>query len=347
MIVVTAMPLILAAPCEFILKERTFDYSATGNMWVTTASTNFAAGSFTPRTSTWYNANNRLVNTGLGITYDSAGNQTAIGGYANTFDAENRLTSSTINSVTTSYAYDGEGRRVKKGSMVMVYDASGNLAAEYGGAVTSAGREYLTGDSLGSTRLVTNASGTATKCADYLPFGEEISQGVNGRGTCYGFTDPRQKFTGKNAGQPDPSHLELLPNSHACRDRQSQARNAEDVEIVWFVAVQSDGSAGKGGTAVGWGSHEPGAFTVDILWYSLGKALYDAVERSAVHENSKKSPLGRVGPPRAPALGPYLPRSEHAVRIGAAGGDARGGIGRGLGGRLAAAVTRLAEKSAR
>ncbi|MBA3974681.1 MAG: hypothetical protein C0504_10760 [Candidatus Solibacter sp.] len=84
-------------------ESRTFDYSATGNMWVATASTNFAAGSFTPRTSTWYNANNRLVNTGLGIAYDSAGNQTAIGGYTNTFDAENRLTSSTINSVTTSY----------------------------------------------------------------------------------------------------------------------------------------------------------------------------------------------------------------------------------------------------
>ncbi|MBE0656370.1 MAG: hypothetical protein IH602_01705 [Bryobacteraceae bacterium] len=178
-------------------ESRTFDYSPTGNMWVATASTNFAAGSFTPRTSTWYNASNRLVNTGLGIAYDLAGNQTAIGGYTNTFDAENRLTSSTINSVTTSYAYDGEGRRVKNGSMVMVYDAFGKLAAEYGGAVTSAGREYLTGDHLGSTRLVTNASGNPTKCADYLPFGEEIGQGVNGRGTCYGFTDPRQKFTGK------------------------------------------------------------------------------------------------------------------------------------------------------
>jgi RHS repeat-associated protein len=61
-------------------------------------------------------------------------------------------------------------------------------------------------DALGSTRLVTDGSGTPTRCYDYLPFGEEIAAGTNGRPTgCYGAAvgSPSgpdvvsQKFTGQ------------------------------------------------------------------------------------------------------------------------------------------------------
>jgi YD repeat-containing protein len=105
------------------------------------------------------------VNTSLGASCDAAGNQTAIGGFTFAYDAENRLVSSTLNSVTTNYVYDGEGRRVKKGSVVMVYDAFGRLAAEYGGTADPVGTEYLTADHLGSTRLVTSSAGAAGKPA--------------------------------------------------------------------------------------------------------------------------------------------------------------------------------------
>ncbi|MBE0656368.1 MAG: RHS repeat-associated core domain-containing protein [Bryobacteraceae bacterium] len=133
-----------------------------------------------------------------GGTHDNAGNQTARYGGTFAYDAENRVTSSTVGTVTTTYAYDGEGRRVKKDAVVMVYDAFGKLAVEYGGTPAGTGRQYLTADHLGSTRLVTNSTGGDAKCSDYLPFGEEIPQGINSRGTCYAaFTDPRQKFTGK------------------------------------------------------------------------------------------------------------------------------------------------------
>jgi RHS repeat-associated protein len=179
-------------------ESRTFDYTPTGSMWVVGASANFAASSFTPRSSAWFDANNRLVNVGLSISYDAAGNQTGIGGYSNTYNAENRLATSTLNGITTNYVYDGEGRRVKKGAMVMTYDAFGNLAAEYGGTMTEFGTRYLTTDHLGSTRLVTDASGAAKQCRDYLPFGEEIAQGVGGRPSCYAAASkPRLKFTGK------------------------------------------------------------------------------------------------------------------------------------------------------
>jgi YD repeat-containing protein len=46
--------------------------------------------------------------------YDLSGNQTTIGGYTNTFDAESRLATSTLNSITATYSYDGEGRRVQE-----------------------------------------------------------------------------------------------------------------------------------------------------------------------------------------------------------------------------------------
>ena len=134
-----------------------------------------------------------------GGTYDPAGNQ--ISRYAGSFayDAEGRLKSSTINSVTTTFEYDGEGRRVKKGNETYVYDAFGNLAAEYGGTVSTTGTQYLTTDHLGSTRLITNAAGAEPRCLDYFPFGEEIPRpGVD----CYTpTTEPRQKFTGKERDQ--------------------------------------------------------------------------------------------------------------------------------------------------
>jgi len=44
---------------------------------------------------------------------------------------------------------------------------------------------YLTADTLGSTRLTTDGSGVAQECNDYFPFGEDIQQGIGGRGSCF------------------------------------------------------------------------------------------------------------------------------------------------------------------
>ncbi|MCE5309246.1 MAG: RHS repeat-associated core domain-containing protein, partial [Acidobacteriales bacterium] len=62
-----------------------------------------------------------------------------------------------------------------------------------------------TADALGSTRLVTKASGSSTEIAasrrDYLPFGEEITAGVGGRSALWSAdATVRQKFTGKERG---------------------------------------------------------------------------------------------------------------------------------------------------
>jgi RHS repeat-associated protein len=185
--------------------SRTFGYDAFGNMWA--SGTGVAMNSFAPLNSNWINsANNQLQNSSLGIGYDAAGNLTAIGAYSLAYDAENRMASAN----QTAYTYDGDGRRVMKtlgsATTTYVYDAAGQLAAEYESTAPPTPpctTCYLTADHLGSTRIMTDASGAVISLHDYLPFGEEIPAGVGPRGSLY--TDGTetvndtvaQKFSGK------------------------------------------------------------------------------------------------------------------------------------------------------
>jgi YD repeat-containing protein len=122
-----------------------------------------------------------------GAPTDLAGNVTSDGLSALTYDSENRLLQSTSSRGTVSYAYDGDGKRVQKtgpnGITVYVYDADGTVAAEYAtqGQGSTCTPCYVTQDSLGSVRMVTDASGIAVRRHDFFPFGEEIPKGTNAR----------------------------------------------------------------------------------------------------------------------------------------------------------------------
>jgi len=128
-------------------------------------------------------------------TYDSSGNgnMTNDGLNAMTYYADNMLkTSSNSNNGSVTYFYDGDGHRVQKvvaggASTTYVYDAGGQLAAEYSTAsppvlCTTC---WFTADHLGSTRLMTDSSGVVQRRYDFLPFGEEIPQLINGRTAPY------------------------------------------------------------------------------------------------------------------------------------------------------------------
>jgi RHS repeat-associated protein len=214
--------------------NQSFSYDQWGNRALLTTSSFNPYSGITPQASpsgTWvlgqnynapvFNANNQIV----AATY-KGGNQMsnlATTGDSATYDAENRL--STITEMVgsgfelTQYTYDANGRRVLKATCTSgancgvtttgasvtyyVYDAQGDLAAEYG-APTDSGTKYLVTDALGSTRLEVDSNGNTTKCLDYAPFGNEIPQGVGGRGACYakisypGSPDTiDSKFTGK------------------------------------------------------------------------------------------------------------------------------------------------------
>ena len=202
--------------------SRSFGYDRYGNRWVASNSGMTYAESHEPLANVFNAATNRM-NTTPSIGYDGAGNQTKYSPWELGYDAENRIISITktpsMPSVTVgegTYAYDGEGRRVKKvwtppgvaaEETYFVYDPAGNLAAEYGtGPASASGTAYLFADMLGSVRAVTDADGVVQECYDHLPFGRLLSASDNGRDTlgCHPASpdsslDSRapQKFTGQ------------------------------------------------------------------------------------------------------------------------------------------------------
>jgi RHS repeat-associated protein len=137
-----------------------------------------------------------------GTSYDAGGELGSDGWNGLRFDLEGRLRKSIPGSgAETSYEYDGEGRRVVKQTglsrTVFVYDAAGQLAAEYGSTVSVSGTEFVHGDMLGSTRLVTDGLNPGRRF-DYWPFGAELTAGDTAYRTVgFAGAGPAQRFTGK------------------------------------------------------------------------------------------------------------------------------------------------------
>ncbi len=143
------------------------------------------------------------------VHYDDSGNQTAFPGFVTqaVYDAENRLTSFTRpDGAQITFTYDADGRRVTKtmGGIITyyVYDAAGQLTAEYGGSGSGAsGTVYQTEDPLGNTRAVTDSSGKIVSRSDYMPFGENIiGSSTYNRAGLIGYGPPQGTelaFTGK------------------------------------------------------------------------------------------------------------------------------------------------------
>ena len=188
--------------------SQAYTYNRFGNRWVPGGSyipnpplTPTAEGSFDNQT-------NRLASPNL---YDNSGNHTkdllnrTFGYNGDNLQATYDLGGGTP---TVNYAYDGEGRRISRtqagASRVFVYDAFGKLAAEYtsGALNEGVGVAYMTADSLGSVRLVTNRASAVLARHDFLPFGEELPStgagGVRPSSAGYGGVDGvRHRFTGK------------------------------------------------------------------------------------------------------------------------------------------------------
>jgi RHS repeat-associated protein len=204
--------------------NRTFDYDIYGNQKII-INTGFNLDPRTPKPTSYDSATNR-INAPLGtVSYDTQGNQTKLGPFILTYNGDDLVKSVMEPDQTNSYEkaryqYDGEGRRVRKvtcsnsvsnctdseatAKIVFVYDAAGRLMMEDSTAAGTTGTEYNTADALGSIRLVTDGSGVPKRRYDYLPFGEEITQGINGRSNLYpvpnttGASDGQaKKFTGK------------------------------------------------------------------------------------------------------------------------------------------------------
>jgi YD repeat-containing protein len=176
---------------------QSFGYDAVGNRWLS-GGAQFDA---TTPTANVFNSNNQIVAT----NYDAKGNQTGDAGYTFTYDAESRLIqSSSGGSTLATYGYDADGRRVTKTAggvtTTYVYDVSGEVAAEYASGTAStecpAATCYVMTDHLGSTRMLTGASGNQLALFDYAPFGEELGS-YDGRDARWAGAAYGTHFTGK------------------------------------------------------------------------------------------------------------------------------------------------------
>ena len=181
----------------------------------------------TPQALTSFNTSSNRLN-GL-VAYDGAGNLTQDWAGRNfKYDGDNRMVDFrfTAGGVPThvKYHYDGDGRRIQKEvvggrTTTYVYNAAGQLVAEYAGTVPAALR-YLTPDHLGSTRVVTAANqaqneGVLTR-HDYLPFGQEIEPGRGNRRHGLQVTPPPSptgppRSLPERKGTPSPGSITSMP----------------------------------------------------------------------------------------------------------------------------------------
>lgn len=148
--------------------------------------------------------------TGQGFQYDLNGNLITDNlGRQLVFDGNNKQKEvrDVANNIVGTYSYDGSGARVKKvvGNEVtiFVYDAAGKLVAEYSTATPPANPtiSYLTTDTLGSPRIITDNSGSVVSRRDFMPFGEELYAGTANRSepakySVTGSDNVRKRFTG-------------------------------------------------------------------------------------------------------------------------------------------------------
>jgi RHS repeat-associated protein len=123
-----------------------------------------------------------------GLTYDTSGNTQTDGSYTYTWDGESQL--KTAGGVT--YNYDGDGRRAAKvGSKLYWYGSGGEILSEtdasgatlndyifFGGkrvadVPASGSALYYAEDTLGSSRVMVQSSGTLCYDGDFTPFGAE------------------------------------------------------------------------------------------------------------------------------------------------------------------------------
>jgi RHS repeat-associated protein len=172
---------------------------------------------------------NRLTTTCQGstsFTYDAAGDMTYDGRNYYAFNGEGELASIT-SAANTTYTYDGDGNRVQKATTGTPYrlywygigsdplsesDASGNLTAEYiffNGRraamlnISTSAVSYYVEDHLGSSRVITNASGAIQDDSDFTPYGGENDY-QSSSGNHYKFTGKeRDPESASSSGGPD------------------------------------------------------------------------------------------------------------------------------------------------
>ena len=142
---------------------------------------------------------------GYSYSYDLNGNMLSGKGKIMQYDVENRLVQVNDSGAVSSFVYDGDGGRVKQtaGSLATTYigslyevDSTGKITKHiFAGSNRVVTRDstgavyYYHSDHLGSSSIITNASGAQVQHLEYTPYGSiAVNEGTDAA---------KFKFTGK------------------------------------------------------------------------------------------------------------------------------------------------------
>lgn len=190
-------------------KALTYAYDSIGNM---TCNSSLSTCSSASPNYTYGDPAHAHAVTSAGTnnyTYDTNGNMLAGAGRTMNYDPYNRLQSVMSGSTTTSFVYDGDGRRVKKTVnngvtsvtttyISQLYECTNGSCSKYVFAssqriavktVGSSAVYYYHADQLGSSSVVTDGAGAKVQSLTYLPYGQ-----VRGN---TGSIDVTRKYTGQ------------------------------------------------------------------------------------------------------------------------------------------------------
>jgi RHS repeat-associated protein len=140
---------------------------------------------------------------GVSYSYDGNGNLTTRGSDSFSWDHDNRLTSATVSSVTTTFAYNGNGLRhsltTGGNTKVFTWDVVAgvpqvlddqNFKYAYGLrriSQSSSGSQFYSYDGLGSASVLTDAGASVTNSYEYDVFGA-IRANTGSQANAAGFT---------------------------------------------------------------------------------------------------------------------------------------------------------------
>ena len=181
--------------------KQKFDFDRFGNLYRKNTS-NPTSGqenplTFTPIEDADIDKTTNRFTTSSGTTYNEAGqvvtdNKFRVMNFG--YNANGRMVKATQANIPDALTiYDALGNRVATKVddiwQFMIYDAFGQLIAEYGGLTPSdeGGVKYVLEDWQGSVKSILNNAGFVQSRTDYTTFGEEIQSGVGLRTAVQGF----------------------------------------------------------------------------------------------------------------------------------------------------------------
>ena len=189
-----------------------YQYDAVGNrQWV---SDNGTTAHYTANSDNGYTSVD-----GVSTETDLNGNMVSVPGAAYAYDAQNRISSATVNGVTTEFTYDSRNRVVQRtsgnGTLNLTYSGWNLIEERNGGGeleqvyvhgagtdeilvkITATGPAYYHHDGLGSTIALTGENGELLESYRYDAFGAASVYGASGSALPASPRENRFLFTGR------------------------------------------------------------------------------------------------------------------------------------------------------